>query len=203
MLVPGGLIPQAFFLRPVEVVVRELLGACLCREGVVLRLTEVEAYGGPEDSASHCRSGRTARNAPMWEAGGRVYVFRCYGIHHMLNVVTGGPGKGSAVLIRACEPVAGLSRIQARRGAARGTALLAGPGRVAQALGLDLAFNHHALFEAGGLELRRGAPPPGLLAGPRVGVDYASEADRERLWRFAAAGTRWISCSKGLLPLSD
>lgn len=196
------LLPPAFYLRPVEAVAQELLGCVLVREGVALRITEVEAYGGPEDSASHCRSGRTPRNAPMWEAGGRVYLFICYGMHAMLNVVTGPEGRGAAVLIRACEPLAGLETIQVRRGKARGPALLAGPGRVAQALGLDPTFNHHPLFETGGLELRRGAPPASLLVGPRIGVDYATPEDRAALRRFAAAGTPWVSHPKGLQPLA-
>jgi len=193
VLVTGGLIPQAFFLRPVEVVARELLGACLCREGVVLRLTEVEAYGGPEDSASHARHGKTPRNAPMWEEGGRAYIYFCYGMHHMLNVVTGPAGVASAVLVRACEPLEGLERIRDRRGGLDGPALLAGPGRVAQALGLDRGFNHHLLYEAGGLELRAGAPPAGILTGPRVGVDFAGPEDRRAPLRFAAADSRWVT----------
>ncbi len=197
---PTTLLPEAFYLREVDRVAQDLIGCVLVREDVALRITEVEAYGGPEDSASHCRSGRTPRNAPMWEAGGRVYLFVCYGMHPMLNVVTGPQGMGSAVLIRACEPLAGLETIQARRGKAHGTALLAGPGRVARALDLDRGFNHHALFQPGGLELRPGAAPMELLAGPRIGVDYATPEDRASLRRYAAAGTRWVSHPKGLEP---
>ena len=101
MLPSGGLIPKAFFLNPVEAVARGLLGQLLCREEIVLRITEVEAYGGTDASASHARHGRTARNAPMWEEGGRAYIYFCYGMHHMLNVVTGREGEAAAVLIRA------------------------------------------------------------------------------------------------------
>ena len=189
----GSLIPAAFYLRPAPEVARDLLGAQLHHGDVVLRITEVEAYAGPEDTASHCRSGRTPRNAPMWEAGGRAYVYFCYGMHHMLNVVTGPEGRAEAVLIRACEPVAGLDLILANRGPVRGPALLTGPGKVAQALGVDLAFTRHALFEPGGLELLRGTPPEAILRGPRVGVDFAAALDRERPWRFASAGTPWVS----------
>lgn len=196
-----GLLPQAFYLRPAAEVAPDLLGMLLVRDGLVLRITEVEAYGGPEDSASHCRAGRTARNAAMWEAGGCAYVFRCYGLHHMLNIVTGGVGEGAAVLVRACEPLEGLEVLEARRWGARGTALLAGPGRVAQALGVDLSDNRHPLFQAGGLELRRGEAPDLFLRGPRVGIDYAAPRDRRGLLRFAAGDTPWISRPEGLRPM--
>ena len=197
MLQPGGLIPGPFYLRAVDRVARELLGCCLVREGVALRITEVEAYGGPEDSASHGRHGRTARNAPMWEEGGRAYLYLCYGLHRMLNVVTGPSGACGAILIRACEPLLGLEGILQRRHMTRvAPPLLAGPGRVAQALGLDLSFSGHPLFEAGGLELREGATPPRILAGPRVGVDFAQAGDRQRKWRFALADSPWVSAPK-------
>ncbi len=193
MFCGGSLIPGSFYLRPVEIVARELVGQHLCRDGIVLRITEVEAYGGPEDSASHARHGKTPRNAPMWEEGGRAYIYFCYGMHHMLNLVTGLAGEAGAVLIRACEPVVGLGEVQARRGALEGSELLAGPGRVAQALALDRTFNHHLLFEAGGLELRKGEVPGRILVGPRVGIDFASPEDRAVLRRFAAADTRWVT----------
>lgn len=197
MLQPGGLIPLDFYLRPVEEVARELLGQCLVRDGVAVRITEAEAYGGPEDSASHGRHGRTVRNAPMWEEGGRAYLYLCYGLHRMLNVVTGPRDVCGAVLIRACEPLAGMDAILARRRMARvAPALLAGPGRVAQALALELDFSGHLLFEAGGLELREGEPPPSILTGPRVGVDFATTQDRRRKWRFACAESPWVSAPK-------
>lgn len=198
MLQGPGLIPQTFFLRPVERVARELLGQHLCHGEVRLRITEVEAYGGPEDSASHARHGRTPRNAPMWEAGGRAYIYFCYGMHHMLNVVTGPAGAASAVLIRACEPLEGVECIRSRRGGLEGPALLAGPGRVAQALGLDRSFNDQCLFEAGGLELWFGSGAGQILRGARVGVDYAELKDRVAPLRFALAGSRWVTQPKAL-----
>jgi len=188
-----GLIPAPFFLRPVEVVAQELLGQHLRHGQVLLRITEVEAYGGPEDTASHARHGRTPRNAPMWGAGGQAYIYFCYGMHHMLNVVTGPAGEAAAVLIRACEPLEGLDHIQARRGGLQGPALLAGPGRVAQALGLDRSFNGQPLFEPGGLELHCGKRPSAILRGPRVGVDFAAPEHRMAARRFAIADTRWVT----------
>ncbi len=179
------LIPQAFYRRPVEEVAAGLLGHLLVRDEVVLRITEVEAYGGPEDSASHARHGRTARNAAMWGPGGHAYLYLCYGLHWMLNVATGEAEAPGAVLIRGAEAVAGLDRILERRQVLRSTRdLLAGPGRVGQALGLDRGFDGHPLFTAGGLELRRGPGPARILATPRIGVDFAREEDRVRPWRF-------------------
>ena len=179
------LIPRAFYRRTVEEVAADLLGQMLVRGDVVLRITEVEAYGGPEDSASHARHGRTPRNAVMWGPGGHAYLYLCYGLHWMLNVATGELDDAAAVLIRAAEPVAGLDRILARRQVPRPTRdLLAGPGRVGQALGLDRGFDGHPLFHAGGLELRRGPVPARILAAPRIGVDFAREEDRVKPWRF-------------------
>ena len=193
MFQSGDLIPRSFFLRSPAEVARDLLGQHLCREDIVLRITEVEAYGGPSNSASHARHGRTPRNAPMWEEGGRAYIYFCYGCHHMLNIVTGSEGEGAAVLIRACEPLEGLARILERRGAPEGPTLLAGPGKVAQALAMDRTFNRHPLFRAGGLELRRGKAPERILTGPRVGIDFANLQDLQENLRFAAGGTPCVT----------
>ena len=197
MLRPGKLIPQSFYRRDVDLVARELLGQLLVRDDVVLRITEVEAYGGPEDSASHVRHGRTERNAIMWGKGGHAYLYLCYGLHWMLNVVTGEEGQGAAVLIRACEPVAGTNTLLARRlMTAVKPALLAGPGRVAQGLNLDEVFNGEALFRKGDLELREGESPHAILLGPRVGIAFATKDDQQVLRRYAVAGTPWISSPK-------
>jgi DNA-3-methyladenine glycosylase len=195
------LIPEGFYQRPVVEVAKDLLGRHLAHGAVVLRITEVEAYLGPEDSASHARAGRTARNAVMWERGGRVYMYLCYGIHFMLNIAAEGEGRGAAILVRAAEPVAGLATILKRRAMTEAKPiLLTGPGKVAQALGLDLAFNGERLFKKGGLELHAGKPPAAILAGPRVGVDFAAPKDRDARLRFAVADTRWVSVPKGLSP---
>lgn len=197
----GPLLERPFFIRPCAEVARDLLGRHLVRGSVTLRITEVEAYLGPEDTASHARAGRTARNAPMWAAGGLAYVYLCYGIHWMLNVGAEEEGRAAAILIRACEPVAGLPVIRRRRGiSTEGPALLAGPGKVAQALGLDGTFSGHPLFAPGGLELREGRPVPAHLAGPRVGIAFAADGDRLARLRFAAAGTPWVTVPKALSP---
>ena len=196
---PGSLIPAPFYLRPVREVARDLLGARLRHGEVTLRITEVEAYGGPEDSASHCRSGRTPRNAPMWLAGGRAYVYFCYGMHHLLNVVTGPADQGAGILIRSCEPLEGLERVRQRRGSAQGPALLTGPGKVAQALAVDLSFSGQLLYQPGGLELLAGEPVQDILQAPRVGVDFALEPHRLAPWRFAVAGSPWVSQPRTLV----
>src|SRR5512139_2406652 len=130
------LLPQSFYDRDALELARALLGQELHRADVVLRITEVEAYRHPDDSANHCRMGRTPRNAPMWGPPGHAYVYLCYGMHSMLNLVAGAEGEGAAVLVRACEPLRGLSRIAERRGGRSGKTLLDGPGKVGAALGL-------------------------------------------------------------------
>ena len=186
---------------PVDKVARSLLGGLLVRDGVSLRITEVEAYGGPEDSASHARHGRTARNAPMWGPPGRTYLYFCYGMHWMLNVVTGPEGQPSAVLIRGAEVVAGLDIVLPRRKAAQaGAQLCAGPGKVAQALGLDKNFDGHDLLVPGGLELRPGHAPSHLLTGPRLGIGFATPEDQARPWRFADGDSSAVLNRKDLAP---
>jgi len=186
---------------PVDLIAQALLGMVLVRGEVVLRITEVEAYGGQGDSASHARHGRTARNAPMWGPPGHAYLYFCYGVHWMLNVVTGPEGEASAVLIRGAEVVTGLDTVLQRRKIAKLTPqLCAGPGKVAQALGLDRAFTGHDLLAPGGLELRPGTPPAGILAGPRLGIAFATPEDQARPWRFADADSRAVLQPKALGP---
>jgi len=187
---------------PVDQAARALLGAHLVHDGVVLRITEVEAYGGPEDSASHARHGRTARNARMWGPPGRAYLYFCYGMHWMLNVVTGPEGKASAVLIRSAEVLGGIEIVLARRKAAKATPqLCAGPGKVAQSLGLDKTFDGHDLLAPGGLELRPGTPPARIFAGPRLGIAFATPEDQARPWRFADGDSGAVAQRKALGPL--
>ena len=192
------LLSRHFFERDVESVASSLIGAEIRLGGVSLRITETEAYGGSDDSASHARFGRTERNAPMWGGAGRVYVYLCYGIHHMLNFVTGRSGTAGAVLIRSCEPIEGIDLIRERRGARNGTELLAGPGRVGEALGLDVGWSNHDACARGGLEVHAGRAPERILVGPRVGVSYAEERDQNQRRRYADGATTWISRSNGL-----
>jgi DNA-3-methyladenine glycosylase len=191
-------LPQSFYARDALVVAEDLLGKLLCRDGVVLRISEVEAYCHPGDTANHCRFGRTARNAPMWGPPGHAYVYLCYGIHQMLNLVTNQDGEGAAVLIRSCEPVAGHALIKARRGGLEGPAALTGPGKVGAALALDATCSGQALFRKRGLRVLDAPVAPRILAGPRVGIAYASEEHRKVPWRFALADSAWVSQRKSL-----
>jgi DNA-3-methyladenine glycosylase len=193
-------LPQSFYAGDAVSVAEALLGKLLRHGEVVLRITEVEAYGFPNDSASHCRMGRTARNEPMWGPPGHAYVYLCYGMHNMLNLVTNPEGEGAAVLIRSCEPVAGLVTIERRRKGVRGPAALTGPGKVGAALALDTSFSGHALYRHSGLTVRDAPAPAGVLVGPRVGIDYADEADRLAPWRFAVADSAWVSQRRTLRP---
>ncbi|MDC4232214.1 DNA-3-methyladenine glycosylase [Actinomyces sp. B33] len=160
-----------------------LLGAVLAvrdprapdAQTVAVRLTEVEAYGGAEDPGSHAYTGRTPRNASMFEAGGILYVYFTYGMHHCANIVCGPAGRASAVLLRAGEVVAGGETARSRRPAARRDADLArGPGRLCAALGLTRADDGARLGRAGSrasLVLPDEPVPPGLVrTGPRTGV---------------------------------
>jgi len=192
------LLPQSFYARDALDVARELLGQHIHCAGVVLRITEVEAYRYPDDSANHCRAGRTSRNEPMWGAAGHAYVYLCYGMHNMLNFVTNQAGEGAAVLIRGCEPVRGHALIEQRRGGQTGPSTLAGPGKVAAALGLDRSYSGHCLFLSGGLEVREGTAPTSIVSGPRIGIAYASPEHQHAPWRLAIAGSPWVSRRKAL-----
>jgi DNA-3-methyladenine glycosylase len=190
-------LPRSFFARDSATVARALVGQRLVRrfdEGVVVaRITEVEAYCGPLDTASHARHGKTSRNAPIWGAPGHVYMYLCYGIHMMLNLVAGSEGSGQAILVRAAEVLEGEALVVERRSVPMATPeLLAGPGRLAQGLALDLAFNFHDVCAPGALEVRAGEPVD-VVVGPRVGVDYADARDRKAPLRFGLAGSRAVT----------
>ena len=196
-------LPQSFYARECLEVAIDLVGKLVCHGPVTLRITEVEAYRFPGDTANHCRFGKTVRNAPMWGPAGHAYVYLCYGIHQMLNLVTDVEGRGAAVLIRACEPVEGLAHVRARRGERTGPVLLTGPGKVGSALGLDTSFSGAALFTRGGLSVLDAPPAGGLVIGTRGGVDYPDPAHRDAPWRIALADTPWVSQRARLRPLTD
>jgi DNA-3-methyladenine glycosylase len=193
-------LPLSFFARDVLEVASDLVGRYVRRESVILRITEVEAYRWPGDTACHARSGRTPRNAPLWGPPGRAYVYLCYGLHNMLNVVTGDDGSAQAVLIRACEPVEGLGAIRRRRGGKQGPVLLTGPGKIGQALGLDTSWSGHPLTRPGGLTVHEGSPPRRIAVGPRVGIEYAQPEHRALPWRIAEADSAWVTRPRGLRP---
>ena len=186
-----------------------LLGAVLThesREGPVsVRLTEVEAYLGPEDSlhpdpGSHTYRGPTPRNAPMFGPAGHLYVYFTYGMHHCTNIVCGPPGTASAVLLRAGEIVGGLELARKRRHTSRTAADLAsGPARLAKALGLTTADSgRDALAPPFALVLPP-LPAGAVSSGPRVGVSGAGGSE-EYAWRYWMTGDPTVSRYKAAKP---
>ena len=181
---------------PVLDVAPRLLGATLRHGDVAVRLTEVEAYDGPDDPGSHAYRGRTRRNAVMFGPSGVLYVYFTYGMHHCANVVVGPVDRPSAVLLRAGEVVDGLASARARR---RGSDrdLARGPARLCQALGIDLSHDGTDLSR-GDLTLTLTDPPGGdVSAGPRVGLRQAAH----RPWRFWLTGEPTVSTYRPAAPL--
>jgi DNA-3-methyladenine glycosylase len=193
--------PPDFFSRPVTEVARLLLGARIVSTvegrrtaGVIV---ETEAYLGPEDPASHAatRLGPTERNRAMFGPGGRAYVYRSYGVHWCMNVVTGAPGQAEAVLLRGLEPLEGAALMRLRRGGR--LPLASGPGRLSEALGVngDL-YGHDLTLEP--LRVLPGWSVPDRRVGisGRVGVSAASD------WplRYFVIGSSGVSARRAPRP---
>ena len=196
-------LPRSFFARPSPEVGPDLLGRILVRkvgDGTLLtaRIVEAEAYQ-EDDPASHSFRGRTNRTEVMFGPPGHAYVYFTYGMHHCMNVVTGSTGEGSAVLLRAAEPLEGLEEMARRRGTNDPRALCSGPGRLCQALGIDRAENGLDLVRGRLLWLLEGAPPaPSTInVGPRVGITSGTE----RPWRFSVQGDRFVSRARPAVPV--
>jgi len=168
---PGQPVGAGAFAAPALSVAEGLMGCVLCREvdGKTLRwpITETEAYDGPEDKASHARSGRTGRTSVMFGPAGICYVYLCYGVHWLLNIVTGPEGYPGAVLIR-------------------GAGEVNGPGRLTKALSVTGELNRKAATPDSGLwiENSRNASAPAFLRTPRIGVAYAGPDWGNRPYRF-------------------
>ncbi len=205
---------RRFFQRDAVVVARDLLGRLLVHEhpeGTTTgRIVETEAYAGPDDRAAHVAGGRfTPRTKVFWEPGGAAYVYLIYGMHHCFNVVTGRTGEPSAVLVRAVAPLSGLALMAKRRNRSlpanarhpRGDGrppralveLTSGPGRLADAFGLDRGHTGQDV-SAPPLYVARGrrVPDARVESGPRVGVDYAGE-DAHLAYRFFIRGDPFVS----------
>jgi len=204
MTQPQGKIPLRFFRRTDPVcIARELIGTVVIsrKQGIRTagRVVETEAYCHQNDRACHAYAGRiTRRNRVMYENGGCAYLYLCYGIHHLFNVVTNGRGKADAVLIRALEPLEGLQEMQRRRGMKTVSfRLTAGPGSLSQALGLTVEDSGRQLntpelyFQYG----EDSVPGEAIQASPRVGIGYAGP-DARLPWRFRLIGSAWTSPAK-------
>ena len=178
-------LPRSFYDRDTIVVARELLGTSLIRveDGIerIGRIVEVEAYLGPHDLAAHSSKGPTARNRAMFGPPGHAYVYMIYGMHTCMNVVTEREGHGSAVLLRALEPVRNVAgRTQ-------------GPGLLCRAMHIDRRLDGHDLLSD---DFCIAAPHPAqrlhIARAKRIGVDYAGPWS-QRLLRFYVKGSPFVS----------
>jgi DNA-3-methyladenine glycosylase len=187
-------LPRSFFDRTAEEVAPDLLGCVLERsspDGVVaVRLTEVEAYAGPRDPASHAFRGPTKRNEVMFGPPGHAYVYFTYGMHFCVNLVCLGEGTAAAVLIRAGEVIRGQELAAARRPRSRPRDLARGPARLCEALAIDRSLLGADVCDpAGPLRIMPGTPATGFRAGPRTGVTSAKDVP----WRFWIDGDPSVS----------
>ncbi len=194
-------LPLDFYERDdVVLIAKELLGKKLCvqsAEGLVVgKITEVEAYAGRNDKASHARDGlRTERNKVMYAKGGTSYVYLIYGIHHLFNVVTNIKGRADAVLIRAIEPLEGFDLMLERRGKSKvDKSLSSGPGTLSQALGINYKVHNglNLLDDLVWLEDQPCLTDDQMVTSTRIGIDYAGE-DALKPWRFYMKDSVWIS----------
>jgi DNA-3-methyladenine glycosylase len=189
---------RSFYARDSLELAPELLNKVLVHDDpsvgrLAVRLVEVEAYRGSDDPGSHAFRGPTPRNTTMFGPPGHLYVYFSYGTHWCVNVVCGDPGVASAVLLRGAAPLEGIDAMRARRvRARRDTDLCSGPGKLAQALGLDRSFD--------GADLVRGplrliddgvAPPEPSVASRRIGLSEGRGEDH--LWRFVVPADRNVS----------
>lgn len=160
---------EAFYHRPCLVVAEELVGKIVVHrteEGEKrLRITETEAYCGESDTACHAHRGRTPRNRVLYEKAGTAYLYLCYGIHWLMNVITGEEGVAEGVLIRACEGAEG-------------------PGRLTKYLGITGRCNELNLVDSDELWIEDDGFRAEITTAKRVGIGYASQEDQDRLWRF-------------------
>ena len=181
----------AFYARDVVEVARDLVGCTLGHGETGGVIVETEAYHQREP-ACHAYVGLTARTSVLFGAPGSAYVYRSYGIHALLNAVCEEEGVGAAVLIRALEPTHGVELMRRRRGRERPGDLCSGPGKLTQALGIDLDLNDSDLTGSGSIALGprpAGQETPPLVEGPRIGITRGTELP----WRFSVAGSRWVS----------
>jgi DNA-3-methyladenine glycosylase len=190
---------ESFYERTnVVKIARELLGKSLFTKvnGIVTagKIVETEAYSWKERGC-HAFSGKmTERNKIMFDAGGHAYVYVCYGMHNLFNVVTNKTGKAEAILIRALEPQEGLSEMKRRRGDIKNKFhLTSGPGRLTKAMGIDRNFNGKSLLNSDVWIEDSGEVVRGQIeVSQRIGIDYAGE-DAKLPWRFLIKGNEWIS----------
>ena len=169
-------VDNSFYMQDAESAAPALVGKILClkaKDGEIMRMriTETECYLGTDDTACHASRGMTARNAPLWREGGYTYVYLCYGMYNMFNIITGKEGEPQGVLIRGIK---GYN----------------GPGKFTKFCGIDRSFNLIDMKSSDRLWLEDDGYVPTLMLAPRIGIGYAEERDRERLWRFTDASEK-------------
>lgn len=200
------ILPESFYTRKdVVKIAKELLGKVLVTsfDGMLTSgiIVETEAYAGIGDKASHASGGRrTNRTETMYAQGGTAYVYLCYGIHHLFNVVTNVADIPHAVLIRGLEPLEGIDTMLARRGKEKPEpSLTAGPGALSVAMGIFTTHSGHSLQGPGIWIEDRGIKitAKDIVSGTRVGVAYAQE-DALLPYRFSVKGNKYVSKGKGL-----
>lgn len=160
-----GRLPCEFYHRPCDVVARELVGKVIVHGETRLRISETEVYWGEGDTACHASRGRTKRTEVLYAKSGTIYVYLCYGIHWLINIVTGEEDDPQAVLIRACLEAPG-------------------PGKLTKALGITGEYNRKSILETPDLWIEDDGFRCEIETAPRVGIGYASPEDQARLWRY-------------------
>ena len=186
-------LPASFYARPVREVATDLLGCTILHGGAAGTIVETEAYH-EQEPACHAYVGLTKRTRVLFGAPGTAYVYRSYGIHALLNAVCEPEGVGAAVLIRALHPLVGLERMRQRRASAGATSLrdrdlCSGPGRLTQALGVELSENGTSLVDGPVLVLPRERDPTQVVASERIGITKAADLP----WRFSVVGDENVS----------
>ena len=164
-------LPYEFYHRPCLEVAKDLVGKQLVFRGQKLRISETEAYCGQQDTACHASKGRTRRTEVLYADAGTVYVYLCYGMHWLLNIVTGDAEQPEAVLIRACVDAPG-------------------PGRLTKALGITGKQNRDSVVSSPDIWIEDDGFVCDITTAKRVGIGYASQEDQDRLWRFIAGNAR-------------
>lgn len=193
-------LPESFYQRTnVTKIARELLGKGLFTKinGVITggMIVETEAYSWKERGCHAFGARKTKRNEIMFGMGGHSYVYLCYGMHHLFNVVTNVENSADAILIRAIEPVKGMDEMMTRRGVLANTFhLTSGPGKLTRALGIDRNWNGKFLLdnEIWIEDLGQKIMPSRIQTSPRIGIDYAGD-DALLPWRFTIKGNPWVS----------
>lgn len=158
-------LPYEFYHRPCDQVARDLVGKVIVRGDIRLRISETEVYWGENDTACHAHKGRTKRTEVLYAPAGTIYVYLCYGIHWLLNIVTGEENDPQAVLIRACLEAPG-------------------PGKLTKMLGITGEYNRKSILETPDFRIEDDGFRCEITPDRRVGIGYASEEDQARLWRY-------------------